>query len=170
MSKPDEGSSEKPKRKVWKIIVPIIIILAILIPLLMYAYAYITVEDSYSKSWSNISISEVDESVLESTEFTGEITIHNPTGMGIRLVRVSIDTWIDGNKFATIRETDIDLPAGGSATIPCTWCYDSQIWNSISSPYYEQRIRMEIVVSANVLFIPITRTFIQTDTETIFPD
>jgi hypothetical protein len=165
LSKPSEGSFEKRKRKIWKIIVPIVVVV-VLTPLLMYVYAYITVEDSYSKSWDTIRFPEVDETMLE-TEFTDEMTIHNPTGTNIRLVTVKVDVWIDGNKLLTIRDTDVYLPAGGSATISCTWRFDSQIMNSILSPFYNQTISVENVAFANVLFIPITRTFIYDNTEII---
>ena len=168
MSEPVEVQFRKPRRRIWKIIVPLIL-MAILIPLLMYAYAHSALENSYSKSWETISFPELDEMPLEKDEFTQDIVIRNPTGMSIELVAVSFDAWIDGNKFATVRDADIYLPAGGSATIPCTLCYDSQIMNSILSTFYNQTIRVENVVSANVFSMPITRTFIVEDSVIIQP-
>jgi len=48
LSETEEVPVEKPKRKIWKIVVPVIVV-AILIPSLMYAYAYVALGDAYSK-------------------------------------------------------------------------------------------------------------------------
>jgi hypothetical protein len=167
LSESSAGSPENRKRKVWKIVVPIVVV-AVLTPLLLYAYAYFTVEGAYSDSWDTINFAELDDDLdLWETDFTGEMTIHNPTGTDIRFVSVKVDVLIDGNNGMTIRDTEVYLPAGGSATIPCTYLIDSQILDSVSGPYYYRTTSVENVVSANVLFIPITRTFSYDYTEVI---
>ena len=168
MSENEEVPVGKPKRKIWKIVVPVII-LAILIPSLMYAYAYSALGDAYYKSWETLDVSELgifDPEKLNSTEFTDDYTIHNPTGTSIRFVKVNFDGWADDKIVARIRETDKYLPAGGSTTITCTWCFDSEVMNIILSPSYEDKTRREIVVSTTLLFITVTRTFIYENTET----
>jgi hypothetical protein len=168
LSETNEGSLGKPKRKIWKIIA-LIIVVAILTPELMYIYAYSTIEDVYSKSWGTLNLPEFNETMLESTEVTVELTIHNPTSTSIQLVSVNMGCKIDGNVFAIIRETDLYLPAGGSTTLTATFYYSPQIMNSIMSPSYERTIIVANEVSANILFIPITRSFAYENTETVYP-
>lgn len=151
LSETEEVPVEKPKRKMWKIVVPIIIV-AILIPSLMYAYAYIALEDAYSKSWDTIDTSESslpDTQTVLGTEYSEEITIRNPTGTNIRFIEINFDSWIDGKKFGTVRETDVYLPAGGSTTLTFTWNFDGEIMNSALSGSYVSRVRHEVVASTD---------------------
>lgn len=172
MSETEEVPVGKPKRKIWKIVVPVII-LAILIPSLMYAYAYSALGDAYYKSWNTIDFSELSapdlSTMLEGTEWTEELTLHNPTGTSIRLIEVNFDSWVDGKKHQTIRETDVYLPAGGSTTLNHTWYFDSEIVGIKISDSYVSKVRREIVASTDILFLTVTRTFFYEDVETIYP-
>lgn len=161
----------KPKRKIWKLVVPAIIV-AILIPSLMYAYAYFALYDAWSKSWDTFEYREGSlpdiETLYQGTEVFDEVIIRNPTGTSIRLVKVNYDSWVDGKKFGTIRETNKYLPAGGSITLTLKTYIDSEIMNIVLSPYYERKTRWEVVYSTSILFITVTRTFFHEDVETIF--
>lgn len=168
MSENEEVPVRKPKRKIWKLVVPVIIV-AILIPSLMYAYAYIALGDAYYKSWGTLDFSEsgvFDPEKYNSTEIIDDYTIYNPTDTSIRLVKVNFDSWADDKKVGTTRETDKYLPAGGSTTITCNWCFDSEVMNIIMSPSHVSTVRREIVASTDILFLTVTRTFIYENTET----
>jgi hypothetical protein len=168
LSENEEAPVKKPKRKMWKIVVPIIVV-AILIPALMYAYAYIALEDAYSKSWDTIDTSESslpEWQTVVGTEYSEEITIRNPTSTNIHFIKINFDSWIDGKKFGTVRETDIYLPAGGSTTLTFTWNFDVDILNSALNDSYVSRVRHEVVASTDFLFFTVTRTFVYENVET----
>jgi len=171
LSETEEVPVGKPKRKIWKLVVPVIVV-AILIPSLMYAYAYVALGDAYSKSWDTIDTSELSapdlSTMLEGTEWTEELTLHNPTGTSIRLIEVNFDSWVDGKKFETIRETDVYLPAGGSTTLTYTRYFDSEIIGIKTSDSYVSKVRKEIVASTNIFFLTVTRTFIYENVETTY--
>jgi hypothetical protein len=169
LSETEEAPVEKPKRKMWKIVVPIIIVVAILIPSLMYAYAYIALEDAYSKSYDTIDTSESslpEWQTIIGTEYSEEITIRNPTSTDIHFIQINFDSWVDGKKFGTVRETDVYLPAGGSTTLTFTWNFDREIVNSALSGSYESRVSHEVVASTDFLFFTVTRTFVYENVET----
>ena len=172
MSETEEVPVRKPKRKIWKIVVPVIII-AVMIPSLMYVYAYFALDDAYSKSWNTIDTSELSspdpETWYENIEWTEEVPINNPTDTNIRFIEVNYDCWVDGKKFGTMRETNVHLPAGGSTTLNYTTYYGSELLSSIMSDSYECEVRREIVASTDILFLTVTRTFLYEEVETVYP-
>jgi len=160
---------ERPKRKLWKIVVPAIVVI-ILIPVLMYIYGYVALGDAYQKSWTTIDTSEMtlpDQDSLDQTnEYSEEVPIHNPTATNIRFIKINFDSWADGKKFATVRETDIYLPAGGSTTLTYTLYFDSELMEIIRADSFESKTRHEIEVSTNIFFITVTRSYNYESVET----
>ncbi len=171
MSETENIPVEKPKRKIWKIIVPVIVII-ILIPVLMYVYGYVALGDAYQKSWETIDTSEMtlpdEDSSYQTNEYSQEVPIHNPTGTNIRFIEINFDSWVDGKKFASVTETDIYLPAGSSTTLTYTSYFDSELENIILSDSYESKTRHEIEVSTKILFITVTRSYNYESVETIY--
>lgn len=183
MSGTEEVPVEKPKRKIWKIVVPVIVV-AILIPSMMYVYGYIALGDAYSKSWRTFEFSEEDsvslEQMREGIEVVEEATIHNPTSVNIHFIKVDYDYWVyarphgywtgdEGGKHITMRETNVDLPAGGSTTLTYTQYFDYDITAIKVHDSYDIKVRREVVASTKVLFITVTRIFLHEYVDTIYP-
>ena len=169
MSAPEEGQVEKSKHKLWKIVAPVIV-LVILVPVLMYVYGYVVLDDAYSKSWATIEVSDSSysdpESLYEEFEVEEEAPITNPSGTNIRFIEVNYDCWVDGEIWADIHERDVYLPAGGSTTLTHTTYYSSEITGILLSDSYEVKTRREVVASTDILFLTVTRTFLYENLET----
>jgi hypothetical protein len=171
LSEPEEVPVEKPKRRIWKIFVPLIV-LVIMIPILMYVYGYVVLGDAYSKSWDTIEISDSTspnpETWYEQLEYIEEVPINNPTGTNVRFIEVNYDCWVDGKIFVAMHESDVYLPAGGSTTLTHTTYYSSELLGSLLSDSYEVKTRREVVASTDILFLTVTRAFRYEDIETTY--
>lgn len=167
----EKGPIEKPKRKMWKIVVSAAIVVLIVSIIGMYVYAYNALGETISESFETIYVSDVrltDISLFPpSADVTVEYTIDNPTSTSIRLAKVSLDIWVDELSIGTLTATDKTLPAGGSTVLTATLHIGSQAINIIINPPYTMKLSGEVVATTNISFLTVTRTYPITETQTI---
>lgn len=167
----EETPFKKPRRKIWKIVLPVIVVLFLASLGGMYVSAYTALYDALSKSSETFYVSDVRMEDVRlfppSADVIAEYTIFNPTGTTIRLVEVSFDIWVDGTRIGELTATDKTLPAGGSAVLNVTIHVGSEILDVMMSPPYTMRISGEVVGSTTILFLTVSRTHSITETQTI---
>lgn len=168
----EEIPVEKPKRKIWKIVLPLVIVILVIGSLVgMYLYADNALDNALSRSFETIYVSDLqitDLSLLPpSADCVVEFTITNPTDIDIRLKRVYLDIWIDGISIGTLNANDKPLPSGGSTVLTCTLHIGSEALNVIWNPPYTIKISGEIVGTTTILFLTVSRTRSGTETYTI---
>ena len=168
----EEVQVEKPKRKMWKIIIPVIIVVVLVASLaVMYLYGDSVLTNTLDKSFQTMYISDIQLTNIEllppSADCIAEYTIDNPTDTNIRLVKVSFDIWVDGTSIGTLTATDKPLPAGGSTVLTATLHIGSGAMDIILDPPYTMKMSGEVVASTNILFLTVTRTYQETETQTI---
>lgn len=168
----EEVPEEKPKRKIWKIIVPVIIVAVLVASLgVMYVYGDSVLTNTLDESFQTIYVSDIQITNIElfppSADCTAEYTIDNPTDTSIRLIKVGFDIWVDGRSIGTLTATDKPLPAGGSTVLTATLHIGSEAMDIMLDPPYTMKVSGEVVASTNILFLTVTRTYQKTETQTI---
>jgi len=167
----EEIPVEKPKRKIWKIVVLAVVATLVVSTIGMYVYAYSTLEETLSKSFETIYVSDVRLANINlfppSADVIAEYTIENPTGTSIRLVKVSFDIWVDEKSVGTLTATDKTLPAGGSTVLTATLHIGSEALDIMTNTPYTMKLSGEVVASTNILFLTVTHTYPITRTQTI---
>ena len=167
----DIYAMEKPKRKMWKILVPLaILILVVSMITTAYFYTYNRLGDIVSKSFETLRLSNIRLTninlFLPSADVIADYTIDNPTERSIRLVKVSFDIWIDGVSCGTLTATDKLLPPSDSTVLTATFHVDPQVMDIMAYPY-TIRLSGEVVASINILFLTVTRACPITGTQTM---
>lgn len=166
-----ETPFEKPKRKIWKFVLPVIVVLLIISLAGMYVYAYTALYETLSKSLETFYVYDVRlqnrRLVPPSADVVAEYTIFNPTGTAIRLVELDFNIWVDGKRIGELTSTDKILPAGGSVVLNITIHVDSEILDIMISPPYTMRISGEVMGSTTILFLTVSRAHSIMETQTI---
>ena len=163
---------EKPKRKMWKIIVPVIIVVVLVGSLVgMYLYGDHVLTNTLDESFQTIYVSDIRLTNLvlfpPSADVIAEYTIDNPTDTSIRLVKVSFDIWVDGKSIGTLTAIDKPLPAVGSTVLTATLHIGEEAMSIMIDPPYTMKVSGEVEASTNILFLTVTRTYQKTVTQTI---
>jgi len=162
---------EKPKRKAWKIIVPVIVGILIFSLVGTYLYADHAISTALSESFETIHLSDLRITNVNlfppSADCIAEYTITNPTDTDIRLKKVYFDIWIDGMSIGTLTANDKPLPSGGSTVLTCTLHLGSAVLGVLMNPPYTMKLSGEIVGSTTILFLTISRTYSKTITQIV---
>lgn len=168
----EQVPAEKPKRKIWKIIVPVIIVVVLVASLGgMYLYGDHVLTNTLDESFQTTYVSDTRLTNIElfppSADCIAEYTIDNPTEASIRLVKVSFDIWVDEKSIGALTATDKPLPAGGSTVLTATLHIGSEAMDIMLDPPYTMKVSGEVVASTNILFLTVTHTYQKTSTQTI---